>query len=323
MTSGLRIKKVSDLNKGSAGIDGRHGLNGKVGPRGPAGPASRDGHNGSDGDGFEWKGNYKPDNSYEPNDVVHYNGSSYICVKHSKGKPPSGAREYWELMAEAGSHGGGGGPSLTSAAYNEVHELILTNSDGSTVNAGVDRTSQIKTYQFELDNFKKGNTAPSTEYVGTAPRVTTFKFDNLLQRVGFTFMVPLDWDGETDMQFMAMTAVPAGVTHNVGDIINLKVESRVTRHNGITKLDDAGQANTTQTTSTSSPYYEVDNYNTMLAGGNTEYHTYMPSVVIPVADIGGVGAVMYAEVGLNSISTGSVPSILIYQLHLNYFGIPQ
>lgn len=107
-----KLKKASDLNKGSAGIDGRDGLNGMVGPQGPAGPASRDGHDGSDGNGFEWKGNYKPDNSYEPNDVVHYNGSSYICIKDAKGKPPSGAREYWELMAEAGSHGGGGGLSL-------------------------------------------------------------------------------------------------------------------------------------------------------------------------------------------------------------------
>lgn len=106
-----KLKKASDLNKGSAGIDGRHGYDGKVGPQGPAGPASKDGHDGHDGvdgSGFHWRGNYKPDNSYNPNDVVHYNGSSYICIKDAKGKPPSGAREYWELMAEAGSHGGGG-----------------------------------------------------------------------------------------------------------------------------------------------------------------------------------------------------------------------
>ena len=133
-----KLKKASDLNKGSAGIDGRHGLNGMVGPQGPAGPASRDGRDGSDGNGFEWKGNYKPDNSYEPNDVVHYNGSSYICIKDAKGKPPSGAREYWELMAEAGSHGGGGGgPSLTSAAYNSNGDLILSLADGSTVQADI------------------------------------------------------------------------------------------------------------------------------------------------------------------------------------------
>ena len=36
-----KLKKASDLNKGPAGIDGRHGLNGMVGPQGPAGPAAR------------------------------------------------------------------------------------------------------------------------------------------------------------------------------------------------------------------------------------------------------------------------------------------
>ena len=103
-----KLKKASDLNRGPAGRDGRHGLNGMVGPQGPAGPASRDGHDGSDGNGFEGRGTYKPQNTYQPNDVVHYDGSSYICIKTSKGRPPSGAREYWDLMAEAGSHGGGG-----------------------------------------------------------------------------------------------------------------------------------------------------------------------------------------------------------------------
>ena len=111
-----KLKKASDLNKGPAGNDGRNGLDGKVGPQGPAGPASRDGHDGHDGAGFVWKGNFKPDTLYSPNDVVHYGGSSYICIKTSKGKPPSGTREYWGLVAEAGSNGGGGGGTSDGAS---------------------------------------------------------------------------------------------------------------------------------------------------------------------------------------------------------------
>ena len=111
-----KLKKASDLNKGPAGNDGRNGIDGKVGPQGPAGPASRDGRDGRDGAGFVWRGNFKPDTLYSPNDVVHYGGSSYICIKSNKGKPPSGTREYWGLVAEAGSHGGGGGGTSGGAS---------------------------------------------------------------------------------------------------------------------------------------------------------------------------------------------------------------
>ena len=164
-----KLKKASDLNKGSAGIDGRDGLNGKVGPQGPAGPAARDGHDGSDGNGFEWKGNYKPDNSYEPNDVVHYNGSSYICIKDAKGKPPSGAREYWELMAEAGSHGGGGGgPDLyvTGAEYDSDNTLILTMSNGDTVRA--ESPSTLVTSSFETVNKNLMSYGFAMNYTGSS-----------------------------------------------------------------------------------------------------------------------------------------------------------
>ena len=239
------------------------------------------------------------------------------------------------------------GVSITSATIDFDNHLVIKLSDGTEIDAGVLQggsggdqyisssgagadtlarithleQSHVKTYQFELDNFKKGNTAPSTEYVGTAPRITTLKFDSVLQRVAFTFMIPLDWDSDTDMQFMCMVAVPAGVTHNVGDIVNLTVESHVARHIGVTKLDGPRAVDTTQTISTSSPYYDVPNDNVMLAGKNTEYYTYMPHIMIPVADIGGVGGIFYGEIGLNSIAAGNVPSILIYQLHINYFGL--
>ena len=288
------LKELVDAVKavpqqGLAGADGKDGLDGAKGADGIGvdGAKGLDGSNGSDGVSVV--------DAFVQNDDLFTRLSDGKLINAGNVRGPQG------FQGPQGS--GGGGKSYRGGGFKP--------------------TRHVKTYQFELDNFKKGNTAPSTEYVGTAPRVTTLKFDNLLQRVGFTFMVPLDWQPDTDMQFMAMCAIPGGVTHTVGDIINLRVEGRVARHNGITKLDDPGFVNDTQTTSTTSPYYETDNYNTILTSHNTEYHTYMPSVVIPVANIGGIGAVMYAEVGLNSISAGSVSSMLIYQLHLNYYGLEQ
>lgn len=287
------LEAVTEAKAGADGLDGAKGLDGSDGSDGKDGLDGVDGTKGLDGtkgsDGVSVVDTFVQDDK--------------LFTRLSDGKLINAGNVRGPQGFQGPQGNGGGGKSYRGGGYKP--------------------TRHVKTYQFELDNFKKGNTAPSTEYVGVAPRVTTLKFDSLLQRVGFTFMVPLDWQPDTDMQFMAMTAIPAGVTHNVGDIINLTVEGRVARHNGITKLDDPGFVNTTQTTSTTSPYYEEDNYNTILASHNTEYHTYMPSVIIPVANIGGIGAVMYAEVGLNSISAGSVPSMLIYQLHLNYYGLEQ
>jgi len=74
-----------DLGAGSA----------SVGPAGPTGPS---------GTSISWMGTWDDMMMYFENDVVYYNGSSYICVS-----PPSGSAPYtdphtatasWDLMAE-------------------------------------------------------------------------------------------------------------------------------------------------------------------------------------------------------------------------------
>jgi hypothetical protein len=227
-------------------------------------------------------------------------------------------------------------PEVPSAANAVGEEGMVTNDSDylyvctdkdtwkSTKLRSVGSDSEVKTYQFELDNYKKGNTAPATVYTGTAPRITALEFNNVLQRVALTFMVPLDWNTNTDMQFMCMVAIPAATTHTVGDIINLTMESHTGRHLGTTKLDGVRQSSDSQVTSTSSPFNTDENDNVILSGKNTEYYIYMPHIIIPKENlVGGVGGVFYAEIGLNSIAAGNVPSILIYQMHVNYFGLPQ
>ena len=183
-------------------------------------------------------------------------------------------------------------------------------------------TAEIKTYQFELDNFKKGATAPTSVFIGTAPRVTGIKFAATAERLGMTFMIPLDWDTTTDMQMMYMCAIPASSTFTVGDKINLELESRVTRSAGATKLDAAGFLDDISTVSTTSPGF-AEHDDTILTAKNTEFYTYTPSINIAFADIGPVGGVYYGEVGLKSIAVGNVPEIVIYQIHINYYGTKQ
>lgn len=53
---------------------------------------------------FKWKGTYSGATAYTVDDVVEYNGSSYICILASTGNLPTDAT-YFEQMSSAGTNG--------------------------------------------------------------------------------------------------------------------------------------------------------------------------------------------------------------------------
>lgn len=56
---------------------------------------------------FKWQGAYNGATSYTLDDVVSYNGSSYICIQASTGNLPTDTA-YWEQMSQAGTNGSDG-----------------------------------------------------------------------------------------------------------------------------------------------------------------------------------------------------------------------
>ena len=53
---------------------------------------------------FKWKGTYSGATAYTIDDVVSYNGSSYICIQASTGNLPTDTA-YFEQMSSAGTNG--------------------------------------------------------------------------------------------------------------------------------------------------------------------------------------------------------------------------
>lgn len=96
---------------GAAGAPGTHGIDGSDGIDGAPGAP------GSDGEAFSWRGAWSCDGSYEPNDVVSREGSSFVATAPTGGcaQPPSGP---WELMADRGVQGTQG----TSGVFNGRHQ---------------------------------------------------------------------------------------------------------------------------------------------------------------------------------------------------------
>src|SRR6056300_1341135 len=65
---------------------------------------------------FNWQGAYAGGTAYAVDDVVSYNGSSYICILASTGNLPTNAT-YFEQMSSAGTNGTDGtdlGTTLTT-----------------------------------------------------------------------------------------------------------------------------------------------------------------------------------------------------------------
>ena len=88
---------------GPAGPSGSMGLDGMQGPPGPAGPA------GADGAGFKFRAAFDPTAAYAVNDVVTFNGSSYVAkAATNAGDPSPDTNPNWTVMAQAGAPGAAG-----------------------------------------------------------------------------------------------------------------------------------------------------------------------------------------------------------------------
>jgi hypothetical protein len=53
---------------------------------------------------FNWKGTYNAGTAYALDDVVSYNGSSYVCIQASTNNLPT-VTAYWNIMSSAGTNG--------------------------------------------------------------------------------------------------------------------------------------------------------------------------------------------------------------------------
>jgi len=87
------------------------------------------GDTGQTGTSFIWKGEYSNDASYVVNDVVQYNGSSYICISNCIGIIPTDTSN-WKLLAQKGVDGAGRVESVNG----QVGAVVLDLKDLNNVN---------------------------------------------------------------------------------------------------------------------------------------------------------------------------------------------
>lgn len=85
---------------GPQGPQGATGAQGATGPTGPMGPAGSP--------GLVWRDTWSGSASYVINDVVSYNGSSYVATQANSGVTPEDDPSSWSLVASRGTDGAAG-----------------------------------------------------------------------------------------------------------------------------------------------------------------------------------------------------------------------
>ena len=88
--------------QGDVGLPGPRGATGEPGSNGLPGAPGAPGANGADGISFIWRSAWDSGTAYSANDVVYYNGSSYIATSANENTPPTNG-DYWALLAAKGT----------------------------------------------------------------------------------------------------------------------------------------------------------------------------------------------------------------------------
>ncbi len=96
---GSRGKQGPPGPEGPVGPMGSEGPRGKRGPAGPKGKTGCQGKRGPPGPAFVWRGPWKSNEEYYKNDVVYFEGSSFIAVMNNCNSPPFSNDCVWEIMA--------------------------------------------------------------------------------------------------------------------------------------------------------------------------------------------------------------------------------
>jgi hypothetical protein len=101
---------------GPAGATGPQGPQGATGSTGPTGPTGPQGPAGAKGTGFNFRNAFNNSSSYAVNDVVTYNGASYLAITASSGPSnptPDQNPSAWSVMAAQGAQGAAGPQGAT------------------------------------------------------------------------------------------------------------------------------------------------------------------------------------------------------------------
>ena len=163
---------------GAIGPAGQAGAPGSTGPTGPQGPQGQVGPAGIPGINFRdtWLGNA----SYQTNDAVTFQGSTWIATASSSGVQPGTSTAAWALLAQAGLTGPSG-PSGSAATI--TVGSVTTGASGTAAQVTNSGTSSAAILNFTLPAGATG--AAGAGGAGGGASTSGIPFASVLHSVSF------------------------------------------------------------------------------------------------------------------------------------------
>tara|TARA_Y100000289_G_scaffold58180_1_gene63178 strand:- start:548 stop:1264 length:717 start_codon:yes stop_codon:yes gene_type:complete len=128
---------------------------------------------------FNWKGTYSGGTAYVVDDVVYYNGTSYVCKLASTGNLPTNTT-YWDVMAEGGdvatvltTQGDilyRDGSGLQRLAAGTAGQVLKTGGSGANVSWVDQAGGHLVSFHNDVDQSNETTTASG--YQTTASSIT-------------------------------------------------------------------------------------------------------------------------------------------------------
>jgi hypothetical protein len=137
ISGSFKVNGVS-ISGGTSGSSGTSGTSGSSGSSGTSGTS------GSSGSGFNYYGTWSDTTTYIINDVITYNGQSYVSIQNGNlNKQPSVQPAWWSVFSAAGSSGTSGtsGTSGSSGSSGTSGSSGSSGTSGSSGSSGTSGTS--------------------------------------------------------------------------------------------------------------------------------------------------------------------------------------
>jgi hypothetical protein len=152
---------------------------------------------------FKWQGAYAGGTAYTVDDVVSYNGSSYICILASTGNLPTNAT-YWEQMSQKGTDGTNGtdgtdltttlttqgdilyrdGSGLQKLGAGTSGQFLKTQGTGANPVWGTVSSALLNVYQFLRDDAFNVTTNGSPNRIITSSTITPVSTNSVFYATG-------------------------------------------------------------------------------------------------------------------------------------------
>jgi hypothetical protein len=146
---------------------------------------------------FKWQGAYAGGTAYTVDDVVSYQGSSYICIQASTGNLPTNAT-YWEQMSSAGTNGTNGtdltttlttqgdlvyynGSALARLGAGTSGQVLQTNGTGANPSWGSVSSDFVKLVEYNITS--NVNEVILDNYFSSTYRTYKIFADNIVHSV--------------------------------------------------------------------------------------------------------------------------------------------